>query len=176
MEIFYAASAWLDLDTWELGKTQKPFFKLPQIAGVRAAWDWLVTDLVTDEVLFGEPALCKLLKVDGLRSLAKAPLKTQRILSHEVAATAFARLQAPSSSLSQSDRVRLSSCAGYGAHAWLKAITSTRLFKLNNNEARTSVLFMLHLPHPLFVCTLPHTTHVPHHGGWPPITSLRRLW
>ena len=32
---------------------------LSQIAGVRAAWDWLVTDLVADEVLFGEPALCK---------------------------------------------------------------------------------------------------------------------
>ena len=98
---------------------------------------WLVTDLVTDEVLFGKPALCKLLKIDGLRSLAKAPLKTQRIVSHEVAATAFARLQAPSSPLSQSDHVRLSSCAGYGAHAWLKAIPSTRLFRLNNNEART---------------------------------------
>ena len=93
---------------------------LPQIAGVHVAWDWLVTDLVTDEVLLGEPALCKLLKIDGLRSLAKAPLKTQRIVSHEVATTTFAHLQAPSSPLSQSDRVRLSSCAGYGAHAWLK--------------------------------------------------------
>ena len=40
---------------------------LPQIAGVRAAWDWLVTDLVTDEVLLGVPALFKLLKIDGIR-------------------------------------------------------------------------------------------------------------
>jgi hypothetical protein len=91
--------------------------RLPQIASVRAAWSWLCTDLVTDEVPLGEPALCKLLEIDGLSSLAKAPPKTQRIVSHELAATTFARLQAPSSPLSQSDRVRLSSCAGYGAHA-----------------------------------------------------------
>ena len=134
--------------------------RLPQIAGVRAAWSWLCTDLVTDAVPLGEPALCKLLEIDGLSSLAKAPLKTQRIVSHELAATAFARLQAPSSPLSQSDRVRLSSCAGYGAHAWLKAIPSTRLLMLNNNEARTSVLFMLHLPHPLLVhCPTQHTCY-----------------
>ena len=61
--------------------------RLPQIPGVRVAWDWLCTDLVTNEHLFGEPTLCKLLEIDGLRSLAKAPLKTQRIVSHEVAAT-----------------------------------------------------------------------------------------
>ena len=134
--------------------------RLPQIAGVRAAWSWLCTDLVTDVVPLGEPALCKLLEIDGLSSLAKAPLKTQRIVSHELAATAFARLQTPSSPLSQSDCVRLASCAGYGAHAWLKAIPSTRLLMLNNNEARTSVLFMLHLPHPLLVhCPTQHTCY-----------------
>ena len=31
--------------------------RLPQIAGVRAAWSWLCTDLVTDVVPLGEPAL-----------------------------------------------------------------------------------------------------------------------
>jgi hypothetical protein len=116
-------------------------------------------------VPLGEPTLCKLLEIDGHSSLAKAPLKTQRIVSHELATTAFARLQAPSSPLSQSDRVRLSSCAGYGAHAWLKAIPSTRLLMLNNNEARTSVLFMLHLPHPLLVhCPTQHTCYTMANG------------
>jgi hypothetical protein len=36
--------------------------RLPQIAGVRAAWSWLCTDLVTDEVPLGEPKLYKLLE------------------------------------------------------------------------------------------------------------------
>ena len=72
--------------------------RMPQIAGVRVAWSWLCTDLVTDMVPLGEPTLCKLLEIEGLSSLAKAPLKTQRIVSHELAATAFARLQAPSRS------------------------------------------------------------------------------
>jgi hypothetical protein len=67
---------------------------------LRAVGSWLCTDLVTDEVPLGEPALCKLLGIDGLSALASAPLKTQRVVSHEIAATAFARLQAPSSPLS----------------------------------------------------------------------------
>ena len=71
--------------------------RLPQIAGVRAAWSWLCFDLVTDEVRLGELALHKVLGIDGLSALAKAPLKTQRVVSHEISAAAFARLQAPSS-------------------------------------------------------------------------------
>jgi hypothetical protein len=43
---------------------------------LRAAWSWLCTDLVTDEVPLGEPALCKLRGIDGLSALASAPLKT----------------------------------------------------------------------------------------------------
>ena len=66
--------------------------RLPQIAGVRVAWSWLCTDLVTDEVPYSEPAMCKLLGVDCLSELASTPLKTQRAVLHEIAATAFAHL------------------------------------------------------------------------------------
>jgi hypothetical protein len=38
--------------------------RLPQIAGVRAAWSWLCTGLVTDEVPLGEPTLCNVRYAD----------------------------------------------------------------------------------------------------------------